>query len=65
MVWEKPWTLALLPLALAVPLVTLVNAVRELAFVLRWAGGHNGGQQARVLYPGRWPDPEQYPEAGL
>lgn len=37
MMRERPWTLSLLPLALAVPLVTLMNAARELAFVYRWA----------------------------
>ena len=39
MMREKPWTLSLLPLALVVPLVTLANALRELAFVYRWARG--------------------------
>jgi predicted metal-dependent phosphoesterase TrpH len=36
MMCEKPWTLSLLPLAPVVPLVTLANALRELAFVHRW-----------------------------
>jgi len=39
MMGERPWTLSLFPLALAVPLVTLANAFRELAFVHRWARG--------------------------
>jgi predicted metal-dependent phosphoesterase TrpH len=50
MMGERPWTLSLLPLALAVPLVTLVNAFRELAFVHRWArGGTYGPQQPAIL----------------
>jgi len=50
MMRERPWTLSLLPLALAVPLVTLVNAFRELAFVHRWArGGTYAPQQPAIL----------------
>jgi hypothetical protein len=48
--YEKPWTLSLLPLALAVPLVTFANAVRELAFVYRWArGGTIRSQQPAII----------------
>lgn len=50
MMCEKPWTLSLLPLALAVPLVTFANAVRELAFVYRWArGGTIRPQQPAII----------------
>ena len=50
MMCEKPWTLSLLPLALAVPLVTLANALRELAFVYRWArGGAALPQQPAII----------------
>ena len=50
MMSEKPWTLSLLPLALVVPLVTLANAIRELAFVYRWArGGAALPQQPAII----------------
>ena len=50
MMCEKPWTLSLLPLALVVPLVTLANALRELAFVCRWArGGATLPQQPAII----------------
>jgi hypothetical protein len=63
MMREKPWTLLLLPLAMAVPLVTLANCLREWAFVCHWA--------PRTCGPGRrglvrlWAEPQQYPEAGV
>ena len=37
LVRERPWTVALTPLMLAVPLVTLGNYFRELAFRARWS----------------------------
>ncbi|MBZ5596242.1 MAG: PHP domain-containing protein [Acidobacteriia bacterium] len=57
MMRERPWTLSLLPLAFAVPLITLANAFREFAFVHRWArGGTCAPRQPAVL---------GYEEAGL
>jgi predicted metal-dependent phosphoesterase TrpH len=57
MMCEKPWTLALLPLALVVPLVTLANALRELAFVYRWTrGGASLPQRPAII---------GYEEAGI
>jgi hypothetical protein len=57
MMCEKPWTLILLPLALAVPVVTLANALRELAFVHWWTrGGATVPQQPAVAV---------YEEAGI
>ncbi len=44
MMREKPWTLWLSPLFLAVPAVTLANCFRELAFVYQWS--------SRTLYRG-------------
>jgi predicted metal-dependent phosphoesterase TrpH len=37
LVWERPWTLVLSPLMLAVPLVTLANYFCELSFHARWS----------------------------
>jgi predicted metal-dependent phosphoesterase TrpH len=42
LVWERPWTLVLSPLMLAVPLVTLANYFCELSFHARWS---------RVVWP--------------
>lgn len=51
MMCEKPWTLSLFPLAFVVPLVTLANALRELAFVYRWTrGGATLPQTAIIGY---------------
>jgi len=62
MMREKPWTLFLLPLAGAIPVVTLANCMREFAFVHRWA--------SRTCAPhGRpiraWVKAQRYPEAGV
>jgi predicted metal-dependent phosphoesterase TrpH len=37
LVWERPWTIVLSPLMLAVPLVTLGNYFCELSFHARWS----------------------------
>ena len=37
LVWERPWTVVLSPLMLAVPLVTLANYFCELSFHSRWS----------------------------
>ena len=37
LVWERPWTVVLSPLMLAVPLVTLANYFCELSFHARWS----------------------------
>ena len=42
MLEERPWTVVLAPLLAAVPLVTLVNLLMEIAFAARW-----GNQAAR------------------
>ena len=42
MLEERPWTVVLAPLLAAVPLVTLVNLLLEIAFAARW-----GNQAAR------------------
>jgi predicted metal-dependent phosphoesterase TrpH len=47
LVRERPWTMVLTPLMLAVPLVTLGNYFRELSFHARWA---------RSLWPAALPD---------
>jgi predicted metal-dependent phosphoesterase TrpH len=49
LVREHPWTVVLTPLMLLVPLVTLGNYFRELAFQARWA---------RVAWPARLPETE-------
>ena len=56
MMCEKPWTLSLLPLAPFVPLVTLANALRELAFVYRWTRGRPTLPQHAII---------GYEEAGI
>jgi predicted metal-dependent phosphoesterase TrpH len=64
MMREKPWTMLLSPLALAVPVATLANAFREIAFAFRWAQTcvPPGGADSRAT---GWPRSYQYPEAGL
>jgi predicted metal-dependent phosphoesterase TrpH len=62
MMREKPWTLFLLPLAMAIPAVTLANCGRELAFVYRWAS-RTCAPHGRAI-PG-WMEPQRYPERGV
>ena len=66
MMRERPWTLLLSPLVVAVPVVTLANAFRELAFAFRWASNtcvqHDRANDSSAS---RWPEAYQYPEAGL
>ena len=64
MMRENPWTLPLLPLAFSVPLVTLANLFRELAFVCRWTRSRPAGRRPAVICAGGWPELERYPEAG-
>ena len=47
LVRERPWTVVLTPLMLAVPLVTLVNYFCELGFHARWT---------RSLWPAELPE---------
>jgi predicted metal-dependent phosphoesterase TrpH len=48
LVRERPWTMVLTPLMLAVPLVTLGNYICELTFHARWS---------RVMWPVHLPEP--------
>jgi hypothetical protein len=62
MMREKPWTLFLLPLAVAIPAVTLANCAREFAFVYRWAS-RTCAPHGRAIP--RWVEPQRSPEAGV
>ena len=62
MMREKPWTLLLSPLAVAIPVVTLANCIREFAFVYHWAS-RTCTPHGRPI-PG-WIEPQRYPEAGV
>jgi predicted metal-dependent phosphoesterase TrpH len=48
LVGERPWTVMLTPLMLAIPVITLVNYFCELGFHSRWS---------RALWPAALPDP--------
>jgi predicted metal-dependent phosphoesterase TrpH len=65
MMRERPWTMLLAPLAMVAPLVTLVNAGRELAFVAKWAPRTSVPPLPAPLCRGQWPDAQGHPEAGL
>jgi predicted metal-dependent phosphoesterase TrpH len=64
MMQEKPWTLLLGPLTLLVPLVTLANCFRELAFVHQWAPQACAPRQRPVLWGAGWAEAPQSPETG-
>jgi predicted metal-dependent phosphoesterase TrpH len=51
MMRERPWTLALSPLAAMVPVITFVNLLLEIGFAQRW--GHAFGGIAPALHTGR------------
>lgn len=57
---ENRWTLPLLPLAAVVPFVTLVNLVRELAFVSRWA--RRVCRPRTTIYGPGWLEPRECTE---
>ncbi len=63
MMQERPWTLLLSPLFLAVPAVTLANYFRELAFVYRWSSRTVNRRPAFVRAAG-WCEPQESSEAG-
>lgn len=63
MMAEKPWTLWLAPLFLAVPAATLANYFRELAFVYRWSSRGVARRPAFVRAAG-WCGPQESSEAG-
>ena len=50
MMRERPWTVALSPLAALVPLVTFVNLLQEIAFAQKW-GRTLSGVTAREVSP--------------
>ena len=62
MMREKPWTLFLLPFAMAIPLVTLANCAREIAFAYRWAS-RTCAPHARSM--AGWVGPRRSSEAGV
>jgi predicted metal-dependent phosphoesterase TrpH len=62
MMRENRWTLALLPLAPLVPIITLANCVRELAFVSRWAPRVCRPQTRAASYGRSWMEPRNCPE---
>ena len=63
MMREKPWTLCLSPLFLAVPAVTLANCFRELAFVYQWSS-RTLNRQPGAVRTAAWCEPQESPEAG-
>lgn len=63
MMQEKPWTLLLSPLFLAVPAVTLANYFRELAFVHKWSSRTVNRRPVFVPAAG-WRRPQESSEAG-
>jgi predicted metal-dependent phosphoesterase TrpH len=64
MMRERPWTLCLLPLAVAVPLTTMANCVRELAFVCYWAPRTCMPRKRSIAGAPGWIEPRQSQEAG-
>ena len=60
MMRENRWTLLLLPLAAAVPLVTLANCLREFAFVSHWAP--RVCRSLPAVYSASWMEPRECPE---
>jgi predicted metal-dependent phosphoesterase TrpH len=48
MVSEKPWTAILVPLMALVPVITIVNFVRELLFAAKWGNRMAGGLKTPV-----------------
>lgn len=63
MMQERPWTLILAPLFLAVPAVTLANCFLELAFVYQWSARTLFRRPAAARARG-WRKPQESPEAG-
>jgi predicted metal-dependent phosphoesterase TrpH len=64
MMQERPWTLLLSPLFLAVPVVTLANCLRELAFLYKWTSRSGLHRRLAVTCATGWPEAQEYPEAG-
>jgi len=50
MVREKPWTVALAPLALVVPVCTAGHWLNEIRFCRKWAAALANGQRRRMLW---------------
>ena len=65
MMREQRWTLMLAPLALIVPLVTLANYVRELAFVCQWGSRTCVPAQPAPTRIRAWATSQQSTETGL
>jgi|SRR5579863_5884975 len=65
MMREKPSTLLLSPLALAIPLVTLAHWLLDFAFANRWAPRTSVAGRAAAVGAGAWTAARQFPEAGL
>jgi hypothetical protein len=63
MMQERPWTLILSPLFLAVPAVTLANCFLELAFVYQWSS-RTLYRRPASMHAGSWSKPQESPEAG-
>jgi len=56
MIREKPWTWPLSSLALAAPVVTLANCLREIVFVLKWGTATGIRRQSAVSGHRGWPE---------
>jgi predicted metal-dependent phosphoesterase TrpH len=49
--WDKPWTLALSPLAMLVPAITVGHWLNEIRFCRKWSSAiERGGKRKRMLW---------------